>query len=153
MPILYFAYASNMSESAMDSLCPGNRCLGLARLSGHRVAFTRRSLRTGTGVADILPSDGGEVWGVLYALEESHLDALDRKEGAGWAYRREPVRVHGGHDGAEHDALAYRVIEPHAEEVAPSAAYLHGLADAARARGLADAYVAALLKRWSSIRR
>jgi gamma-glutamylcyclotransferase (GGCT)/AIG2-like uncharacterized protein YtfP len=89
---------------------------------------------------------------VLYELDEAHLDALDRKEGNGWAYRREPVRVSSSPDGAEHEALAYRVIEPSANEVAPSAAYLHALADAARARDLPDAYVAALLERWSSIR-
>ncbi len=149
MEILYFAYGSNMAEPVMESACPGHCCLGRACLAGHRVAFTRRSVRTGTGVADILPSEEGEVWGVLYELDEADLDTLDRKEGNGWAYRREPLRVRTEHDDAEHEALAYRVIAPRADEVAPSAPYLRGLVAAARARELPDAYVASLLAPWS----
>jgi len=151
VPILYFAYGSNMAASVMERACPGHRCLGRASLPGYRVAFTRRSVRSGTGVADIVPSEAGEVWGMVYELDTAHLDTLDRKEGNGWAYRREPLRVRASHDGAEHDALAYRVISPRADEVAPSAQYLHDLLDAARARELPDAYVASLLAPWSSI--
>ncbi|HUA75266.1 MAG TPA: gamma-glutamylcyclotransferase family protein [Solirubrobacteraceae bacterium] len=63
--ILYFAYGRNMSAAAIDAACPGNRFLGPAELRDHRLAFTRRSLRTGTGVADVLAAPGHSVWGAL----------------------------------------------------------------------------------------
>jgi hypothetical protein len=54
--------------------------LGAARLADHRLAFTRRSVKTGTGVADIVPAPGETVWGALYELGDGELAAIDRKE-------------------------------------------------------------------------
>jgi gamma-glutamyl AIG2-like cyclotransferase len=74
----YFAYGSNMAESVMAAHCSGHRYLGPADLPEHRLAFTRRSVRTLTGVADIVRADGQSVWGALYELDES-----DRSSRAG----------------------------------------------------------------------
>ncbi len=143
---LYFAYGRNMSAAAFDAACPGNRFLGAAELSAHRLAFTRRSVRTGTGVADILESPGHSVWGALYELPGPRaLAALDRKEGRGWAYERKPVRVRlGGGDHSTREAFAYAVIAPDGAHVAPSEEYVRALLDGARERGLPDAYAAML---------
>jgi gamma-glutamylcyclotransferase (GGCT)/AIG2-like uncharacterized protein YtfP len=151
VPIRYFAYGSNMSAASMQDLSPGHRYLGVAELPNHRLAFTRRSVRTGTGVADILAIDGHSVWGALYELDDPHLAELDRKEGNGWAYTRTPVRVRldGVRDGAERKAFAYAVILPEETEVAPSAEYLDGLLQAARERGLPEDYVATLACRFA----
>ncbi len=127
----------------MDAVCPGHRFLGRARLPGHRLAFTRRSVRTGSGVADVVADPRGVVWGVLYELADTDLASLDRKEGAGWAYAREDVRVLDD-DGSLHNAMAYVVIAKSPEEIAPSAAYVQGLFDAGRERGLPEEYVGAL---------
>jgi gamma-glutamylcyclotransferase (GGCT)/AIG2-like uncharacterized protein YtfP len=140
---LYFAYGRNMGTRAMELACPGHRCLGAAELRDHRLAFTRRSLRTGTGVADALAAPGASVWGALYALDAAQLAAIDEKEGAGWAYERRPVRVIAA-DGRELDAFAYAVIAPDAEHVQPSREYLQAMLDGARERGLPEAYVAAV---------
>lgn len=109
----YFAYGSNMDEQDMRRRCPGSRPLGSARLDGHRLAFTRRSIRSATGVADVLPTPGHTVWGALYELDEDEFEVLDRKEGVGWAYVRAKARdahrrrfgagrgrVHGARQGA-----------------------------------------------------
>jgi gamma-glutamylcyclotransferase len=139
----------------MELACPGHRFLGVAELRDHRLAFTRRSLLTGTGVADILAAPGQSVWGALYALDDAQLAAIDEKEGNGWAYERRAVRViatragcgdpnAGVSSGEELDAFAYFVIAPDAEHVRPSREYLRALLDGARERGLPDAYVAAL---------
>ncbi len=143
---LYFAYGSNMDAALMRRTCPGHRLLGIAELRDHRLAFTRRSLRTGSGVADIVAAAGESVWGVLYELDDEHVAAIDRKEGAGWAYERRPVRVHvhARAEASEHEAHAYAVIAPDAAHVRPSEAYLEGLLAAATARGLPDEYVATL---------
>ena len=122
----YFAYGSNMSGAVMDEVCPGHRFVGRARLPEHRLAFTRRSVRTGTGVADIVGDPRGVVWGALYELAQEDLATLDEKEGAGWAYTPEMVRVYDD-GGAAHDAVAYVVITKSSEEVPPSAAYAQGL--------------------------
>ena len=101
-PPPYFAYGRNMGTHAMELACPGHRFLGAAELREHRLAFTRRSLRTGTGVADILAAPGESVWGALYELDDAHLAAIDEKEGNGWAYERRAVRVFAdGASGAE----------------------------------------------------
>jgi gamma-glutamylcyclotransferase len=139
---LYFAYGRNMGTRAMELACPGHRCLGAAELRDHRLAFTRRSLRTGSGVADILAAPGASVWGALYELDVAGLAAIDEKEGAGWAYERRAVRVLAA--GGELEAFAYAVIAPDAEHVQPSREYLQALLDGARERGLPGAYVAAL---------
>ncbi len=141
-----------MGTLAMQLACPGHGFLGAAELREHRLAFTRRSLRTGTGVADILAAPGQSVWGALYELDDAHLAAIDDKEGNGWAYERRPVRVilaAAGAAGAagqagELEAFAYAVITPDGEHVSPSREYLQALLDGARERGLPDDYVAAL---------
>ena len=126
----------------MELACPGHRCLGAAELRDHRLAFTRRSLRTGTGVADILVARGASVWGALYTLDQAYLAAIDEKEGNGWAYERRAVRVIAV--GEELEAFAYSVIAPDAEHVQPSREYLQALVAGARERGLPEDYVAAL---------
>jgi gamma-glutamylcyclotransferase (GGCT)/AIG2-like uncharacterized protein YtfP len=137
---MYFAYGSNMSASVMGAACPAHGFLGRARLPEHRLAFTRRSVRTGTGVADIVADEERTVWGVIYELDTEGLLALDRKEGAGWAYARAEVRVFA-EDGTPHDALAYVVISKASEPIAPSSAYMRGLIEGGRERGLPREYL------------
>ena len=149
--ILYFAYASNMAEDVMDRLCPGHRFLGVAELRDHRLAFTRRSIRTASGVADIVRADGQSVWGALYRLDAAQLAAIDEKEGNGWAYRRGQVRVRLGAGAGEQDAYAYAVVTPEAAEIRPSQQYLRGLLVAARERGLPENYVAELEARCATL--
>jgi gamma-glutamylcyclotransferase len=148
---LYFAYGSNMAAETMARLGPGHRFAGAAELRGHRLAFTRRSVRTGTGVADIVPAAERSVWGVLYELDDAMLATLDEKEGNGWAYERRPVQVHCYRDGRGLRALAYHVIARESAEVRPSREYLQGLLGAARERALPDSYVAALAAMWAPL--
>jgi gamma-glutamylcyclotransferase (GGCT)/AIG2-like uncharacterized protein YtfP len=139
----YFAYGANMAASVMAEHSPGHRFVAVAELPGHRFAFMRRSVRTGTGVADVVPDPGGSVWGVLYEVDD--VAALDAKEGAGWAYDRCEVTVRV--DGREHRAIAYKVKHPEPAEVPPGADYVAGILAAARERGLPEAYVAELRAR------
>jgi gamma-glutamylcyclotransferase len=147
----YFAYASNMSADVMARLCPGHRTLGIAELADHRLAFTRRSVRSGTGVADIVPAAARSVWGVLYGLDDAMLAAIDEKEGNGWAYRRSTVHVRptGGRDAQV--AQTYSVIAPERAEVRPSRDYLHRMLDAARERELPEEYLATLAAMWEPL--
>jgi gamma-glutamylcyclotransferase (GGCT)/AIG2-like uncharacterized protein YtfP len=139
----YFAYGSNMSAPVMDYACPQHRFLGAARLPAFRLAFMRRSLRTSTGVADIVPDPHGTVWGALYELEPDHLGLLNRKETLGSGYRHLDVIVHTS-DGARQSAMAYSVIAKEPVEVQPSLAYVQGLIQGARERSLPGDYIASL---------
>lgn len=139
----YFAYGSNMAASVMLTVCPGHRYLGAAQLAAHRLAFTRRSIRTGSGVADIVADPAAEVWGALYALPHDALDALDRKEGVDFAYERVPVRVQTP-EGEELEAFAYAVALKEPVEITPSVEYLRGVLDAAIERALPAEYLRSL---------
>jgi gamma-glutamylcyclotransferase (GGCT)/AIG2-like uncharacterized protein YtfP len=103
--------------------------------------FNRRSVRTGTGVADVVPAKGISVWGALYELDEQDLPAIDRKEGHDWAYIREPLVVELCDDGSEHLALTYTVRRKEPSQLRPSPEYLAGLIDAARELRLPEGYL------------
>jgi hypothetical protein len=135
--VAYFAYGANMAEAVMTEHCPGHSMLGVAELPGHRFAFSRRSIRTGTGVADVVADPASSVWGVLY--EVGDLATLDAKEGAGWAYDRCEVQVRIGDRTLT--AVTYKVRSPEPVEVPPSDAYIDGIVQAARTRGLPSTYV------------
>ncbi len=146
----YFAYGANMSPELMRELCPAAECLGPVRLAGYRLAFTRRSVRSGTGVADVLPDPRGETWGVLYDLDQPDRRTLDAKEGLGWAYEQLAVTVVDS-SGEEHNAVTYTVRRKEQREIEPSAVYIDEMVRAARARGLPAAYLErleALSARW-----
>jgi gamma-glutamylcyclotransferase (GGCT)/AIG2-like uncharacterized protein YtfP len=138
--VLLFAYGSSMCE--MDGLCPDAEYLGPARLDGRRLAFLRRSIRWGAGVADITPDSGSHVWGALFDLPERCLEALDAKEGEGFAYRR--VELELLHDGRTVRAQAYELIEREEREIPPRQDYLELLVEGARGRGLPPEWLAEL---------
>jgi gamma-glutamylcyclotransferase len=141
--VKYFAYGSNMAGPVMDAACVEHRFLGPARLPGYRFAFLRRSVRTGTGVADIIPDPHRSVWGALYELERDRMGPLDRKEALGAGYEHLDVVVLTT-DGASHRAMAYSVIAKESVEVCPSLVYVQGLVQGAHERSLPEDYVASL---------
>ncbi len=144
MRTLYFAYGSNMSEGDMRARCRSSRSLGSACLDEHRLAFTRRSVVSGTGVADVVSDPHQQVWGVVYELDDKELDVLDRKEGHGWAYTRERKRVRLTVDGSPHDAILYTVLVKERSEVPPSPAYLNSLIAAAEHHAFPHDYLVML---------
>lgn len=155
MDILYFAYGSNLRRAQMDRLCPGNHFVGPARLAGHRLAFTLPDDEWEGGVADVLPTEGGAVWGALYRLSRDGLAALDAYE------------LHDPGAPGEHDAYVRRKVEvqtvdgriwPRVEcyfvrrprgHVPPSGRYRAALLEGAHERGLPEAYVKAMHRRFT----
>lgn len=125
----YFAYGSNMA-SADGFIRP-------ARLDGHRLALTRRSIRWQAGVLDIVVAEGRHVWGALYEVPD--LARLDEREGAGFAYRRVDVELDLGER-----AVAYEVIDKETVEVAPAPEYASLVLTGARERGLPEEWQAQL---------
>jgi gamma-glutamylcyclotransferase (GGCT)/AIG2-like uncharacterized protein YtfP len=79
--MLYFAYGSNLEWAQMKQRCPLAKFVCRAKLPAHRLAFTLKSVRRDCGVADVLPDQTKDVWGVVYELPDGELKNLDKKEG------------------------------------------------------------------------
>lgn len=79
--MLYFAYGSNMNWNQMKNRCPSAKFTGVAKLPGHRLAFTRKSVNRGCGVADAVGEAGRDVWGVVFEISELDVKVLDKSEG------------------------------------------------------------------------
>jgi gamma-glutamylcyclotransferase (GGCT)/AIG2-like uncharacterized protein YtfP len=107
----------------------------------------RRSVRTGTGVADVVADPGAAVWGAVFELEEEDLGALDAKEGEGLAYRRWEALVTLRSESTARRVHLYTVISKEDSEVTPSREYLTRMITAAEGHGLPLEYVAALRAR------
>lgn len=83
--MIYFAYGSNMSEEELKraEYCPSATFVGIAKLPGYRLAFSRASKkkgREGTGLSDMVPAENQCVWGVLYDIPDEERVGLNRKE-------------------------------------------------------------------------
>jgi gamma-glutamylcyclotransferase len=139
LTLLYFAYGSNMASAEIQTWCPEGRFLGPARLDGHRLALTRRSIRWGAGVVDLVRAEDESVWGALYELPGVELDRLDAKEGAGFAYQR--IEVEPLLAGKRVPAMAYEVINKEPLEVPCTPDYAALLVGASRERRLPEPYV------------
>ena len=79
--MLYFAYGSNMNWLQMQDRCPSARFLCRAVLPDYKLAFTRKSIKRGCGVADVVPAPGQTAWGVVYEISNLDVENLDRSEG------------------------------------------------------------------------
>ena len=154
----YFAYGSNLRRSQMVRLCPGHEFLGPARLDAYRLAFNLPDDEWQGGVADVVPSASGTVWGALYRLADADLAALDAYEGfdpAGpeeandYVRRLVAVTTESGHRDVE--AWCYFVRAPHGH-VAPSERYRDALTEGARERGLPADYVAEMRRAFAGAR-
>ncbi len=137
--MLLFAYGSNL---AAEEVAPEARFLGVAVLADFELALTRRSIRWGGGVADVVPARGGRVWGAAYEAPDTVLAALDRKEGAGFAYRRRAVEVEIA--GELRPAVTYEVIEKDAHAPPATPEYASLVLRGARERGLPEEWLATL---------
>lgn len=79
MTFVYFAYGSNMWLPQMRSRCPSAKPLGTAVLHGWSPTYDKPS-RDGSAKLNIKSTDGGEVRGVLYRIDEEERPALDAAE-------------------------------------------------------------------------
>ncbi len=120
--MLYFAYGSNMDWDQMRDRCPSARFVGVAKLPGHKLAFSRRSTKRNCGVADAVADQGTSVWGIVYEVDDRDVGRLDAAEGyspgrAKNAYRREERHVFV--DGEESKSLTAAVYFAIPEENPP----------------------------------
>ncbi len=118
----YFAYGSNLNRSQMQDRCPGSRIFRSGCLEGYRIDFTRFSSGWSGGVADVVKSEGAEVWGVVYEITDLDLAELDKYESHPDAYKRFQTTIRTGDEEME-GVWTYRVREK-AGFIPPSQRYL-----------------------------
>ena len=133
--MLYFAYGSNMSRGPMRRRCPTAKELGVAVLRNHRFVIMAN------GYASVVPSEGQDVYGVLWRIGPRDLAALDAYEDiAGGLYRHATMPVL--YQGEAVDALVYVGCET--REGRARGSYMAGVIAAAREYALPEAYIASL---------
>jgi len=154
--MLYFAYGSNMDPRQIRQRCPTSRFVSTAVLPDYELAFTLRSRKRRCGVANVIPSPGAEVHGILYRINGSRdWEVLDAAEGHvpgrayGNRYEKAAVTVRKTEHPQLVDTIVYLGVIEKAPP-APSAAYLGQMLAGADHWGLPEAYrnsIAALLPR------
>lgn len=109
----YFAYGMNTDRAGMAQRCPGALSLGPARLLDHRFRFAVH--------ADVVACENSSVQGVLWYIDQHHLNSLDRLEGYPWYYDRAKLTVN--HGGQQIQAHCYR-MQAGNPDAPPAQAYL-----------------------------
>lgn len=95
---VYFGYGSNLWKHQMTQRCPTSKYLGIARLKGYRWLIYERGY---ANIIEIPESEDNaerhaykdEVWGLVYSLEPSDEQRLDRNEGVPFAYTKEHIEI------------------------------------------------------------
>jgi hypothetical protein len=149
-PLLYFAYGSNMDPVQMRRRCPSARFVTIARLADHQLAFSRRSMRRRSGVADVVPAPGDAVWGIVYRLlSVRDIEVLDAAEGFRPARRRaqgyvREVRLVELDGGGKPSPVNLYIAQRQKSPPPPTAAYIAHMTRGAEHWGLPEAYAAML---------
>lgn len=137
----YFAYGSNMNWLQMQRRCPSARFVCVARLIDYGFGITRHSRLRNCGTANVFPSPGREVWGVVYEVSDEDLSVLDGFEDG---YRREILPVFARGDGTRPlEALVY-IAKIEKDVPPPNAEYKRLMIEGGRHWNLPAHYLAAL---------
>ena len=131
---LYFAYGSNMDEDQMEYRCPGARLLSKATMPDYTFRIDSR------GVASIIPKRGAAVTGLLWEVDEDHIQSLDRFEGIKVGYYRKvglPLVI----DGHTDTAIAYLSNYDCDGQYTPKSGYMEKIIRAAKDHGFDEAYI------------
>lgn len=132
--VLYFAYGSNLDREQLERRCLDARVISAGYLPDHRLAFTLFDDGWEGGVADVIPQQGENVWGVIYELTPDSLSRLDEYEDY---YEDGPsVYTRARHTvvtakGERESAWVYSVVDREADFVPPAERYLNILKRAA----------------------
>jgi len=110
--VLHFGYGSNMSEAYMKQFTPSLKYVMNAQLPNFEIQFRKYSEDMGGGISSIIEKPGGMIYGVLYWIPKTEMEALDILEDVPLGiYKRETFQVLG-EDGEWYGADLYRVTEP-----------------------------------------
>ncbi|MDX1584297.1 MAG: gamma-glutamylcyclotransferase family protein [Thermoanaerobaculia bacterium] len=135
----YFAYGINMDRDHFKKLCPDAVSIAPAVLEDHRFFVNR------AGWATVVPAGGKLVHGVLWRVDSSCLEKIDRFEGVDEdLYRRTRMTV--SCLAGEMPAEVYVATDPRPGR--PRSAYIDSIVRAATLEGFPRDYLQGL-DRWA----
>ncbi len=137
--LFYFAYGSNMYHKQMNKRCPSSKFLKPVYLDKYKFVYDGESKRwDNKAVANVLYSDGCQVWGGLFEINEDNLAALDCFEGYPDSYDKKMVEVQDA-DGDKYEAWVYHRTNKNLGD--PSDKYQRQVKDGAKDCGLPIDYI------------
>ncbi|KAA6406891.1 MAG: hypothetical protein FRX48_09389 [Lasallia pustulata] len=83
----YFGYGSNLWLDQMRRRCPSSNHIGIAILHDWKWIICDR------GYANVIPSPGDSVWGMVYILSAHDEAYLDRNEGVPTIYQKKLINI------------------------------------------------------------
>lgn len=95
MKNLYVAYGSNLNLEQMSLRCPTAKIVGTSELDGYEMLFRGNNR---CGVATVEPLENGKVPVLIWDIQQSDLEALDRYEGYPFFYDRKNIDVKHGQE-------------------------------------------------------
>ncbi|MBW2058498.1 MAG: gamma-glutamylcyclotransferase [Deltaproteobacteria bacterium] len=118
--IEYFSYGSNLNQESLDVFCDKTKKPRIplhernprrARLRNYALDFNYYSPLMGGGAANLEPSPGEEVEGVVFTMTEQDMATLDQRERAPEYFKRILVSVVLEDGTTLHDVVAYVACE------------------------------------------
>jgi cation transport regulator ChaC len=137
--VWYFAYGSNMSRATMQQRAGHILDAQPGRLENYSLVFNKK-VRGGSAEANVQPTKGQTVFGVLYKISETSLRTLDRATGVPEHYRRIELNVTDLH-GRLIPAQVYIAAKVE-KGLRPAPHYLQTLIRGAGEHGLPAEYIA-----------
>ena len=132
---LYFAYGSNMDQTAMLGRCPASKPVGIGRLMRHRFMIFDE------GYATVVRDPQRAVWGMAWELALADVPALDRYESLSTGLYTKVVQPVVTAQGPRR-AIVY--VGRSARPGTPLPGYMEGVVEAARHAGLPEEYIRSL---------
>lgn len=126
----------------MKKRCASSTPIEAGCLRGRRLEFTAYSSHWRGGVADVVPEQAAEVWGVVYEISNEDLKRLDEYEGEGSCYKRFQTTIEAS-SGIVADVWVYEVID-RGGPFRPSREYLRIMKEAAEWFKFPKSYITAL---------
>lgn len=141
VPVVYFAYGSNMSTARLRKRMPSCKPLGTATLPAHALRFHKQSKdKSGKCNAFHTGSDG-KVIGVLYSFDPAERAILDKAEGVGNGYEHQVVTVINS-EGHRQKVLTYlATADAINDDLKPYGWYKEFVLSGAREHGLPVEYI------------
>jgi len=133
LPVLYFAYGSNMSSKRLIKRIASAKPLIEASVENYNLKFNKIS-KDGTGKANLIKADG-VVIGVIFEMNQDDIIKLDNIEKG---YSRVLVNVQGV-DGKSYEAVTY-ISDQINDTLKPSKEYLQYIIDGASEHQLPEYY-------------
>lgn len=132
---LYFAYGSNMDQTAMAARCPASKPVGIGRLMRHRFIVFEG------GYASVVRDPQRVVWGMVWDLALADVPALDRYESIASGLYTKVVQPIVTAQGARR-AVVY--VGRSGRPGTPKPGYMEGVVAAATHAGLPEDYIRSL---------